>query len=52
MSTFATTAGLPIKCKAAVAWRPNEPLKTEEITVAPPKEGKVLHLRKNKDKLR
>jgi len=40
MSAFAT-AGLPIKCKAAVAWAPNEPLKTEEITVAPPKAGEV-----------
>lgn len=40
MSAF-TTAGFPIICKAAVAWAPNEPLKTEEITVAPPKAGEV-----------
>lgn len=35
------TAGQPIQCKAAVAWRPNELLKVETITVAPPKEGEV-----------
>jgi S-(hydroxymethyl)glutathione dehydrogenase / alcohol dehydrogenase len=33
--------GQPIQCLAAVAWRPNEPLKTETVTVAPPKEGEV-----------
>lgn len=31
----------PIQCKAAVAWAPNEPLKTETITVDPPKAGEV-----------
>jgi len=31
----------PIKCKAAVAYAPNEPLKTETITVAPPQAGEV-----------
>lgn len=31
----------PIQCKAAVAWAPNEPLRTETITVAPPKAGEV-----------
>lgn len=30
-----------IKCRAAVAWEPNKPLKIEEIEVAPPKEGEV-----------
>ena len=38
MSDF---TGLPITCKAAVAWAPNEPLKVELITVAPPKMGEV-----------
>ncbi|CAM9912903.1 unnamed protein product [Pylaiella littoralis] len=35
------TAGKPIKCKAAVAWAANEPLKVEEIEVAPPQKGEV-----------
>jgi len=39
--SFASTLGKPIKCKAAVAWAPKEPLKVEEITVAPPKIGEV-----------
>lgn len=30
-----------IKCRAAVAWKPNEPLSLEEIEVAPPKAGEV-----------
>ncbi|KAL3101216.1 hypothetical protein niasHT_027972 [Heterodera trifolii] len=33
--------GKTIKCKAAVAWKPNEPLAIEEIEVAPPKAGEV-----------
>jgi len=33
--------GLPIQCKAAVAWAPNQPLKVEIITVAPPKANEV-----------
>ena len=32
---------LPIVCKAAVAWAPNEPLTVEMVTVAPPKAGEV-----------
>jgi S-(hydroxymethyl)glutathione dehydrogenase/alcohol dehydrogenase len=31
-----STAGKPIKCKAAVCWAATEPLKVEEIEVAPP----------------
>lgn len=31
----------PIQCKAAVAYAPNEPLRTEIITVDPPKAGEV-----------
>lgn len=38
MSEF---VGQPIVCKAAVAYAPNEPLKVENITVAPPKAGEV-----------
>ena len=30
-----------IKCKAAVAWGPKQPLKIEEVEVAPPKAGEV-----------
>lgn len=30
-----------ITCKAAVAWKPNEPLSVETITVDPPKAGEV-----------
>ena len=41
MSALTSFVGLPITCKAAVAWAPNEPLKVEEITVAAPKEGEV-----------
>ncbi|KAL3083223.1 hypothetical protein niasHS_011025 [Heterodera schachtii] len=33
--------GKTIKCKAAVAWKPNEPLAIEEVEVAPPKAGEV-----------
>eukprot|EP00457_Paulinella_chromatophora_P008760 gb/GEZN01008805.1/.p1 GENE.gb/GEZN01008805.1/~~gb/GEZN01008805.1/.p1 ORF type:complete len:421 (+),score=19.10 gb/GEZN01008805.1/:73-1263(+) len=36
-----STAGQPIRCKAAVAWEPKKPLKVEEIFVAPPKQGEV-----------
>ena len=35
------TAGKIIQCKAAVAYAPKEPLKTELITVEPPKTGEV-----------
>ena len=38
---FKVTQGKPIKCHAAVAWGPKQPLKTEEIVVAPPKAGEV-----------
>ncbi|XP_037953752.1 alcohol dehydrogenase class-3-like isoform X1 [Teleopsis dalmanni] len=30
-----------IKCKAAICWEPNKPLKIEEVTVAPPDENQV-----------
>ena len=36
-----STEAQPIICKAAVAWAPNEPLKVELVTVAPPKAGEV-----------
>jgi len=36
-----STAGQVIKCKAAVAYEPNKPLKVETINVAPPKKGEV-----------
>lgn len=32
---------LESRCKAAVAWAANEPLKVEEIEVAPPQKGEV-----------
>eukprot|EP00890_Picochlorum_soloecismus_P005513 jgi/Picsp_1/5963/NSC_03318-R1_alcohol dehydrogenase class iii len=31
----------PIKCKAAIAWGPNEPLEVTEVSVMPPKAGEV-----------
>lgn len=36
-----STAGQVITCRAAVAWAAKEPLKTENIQVAPPKAGEV-----------
>lgn len=36
-----STQGKVIKCKAAVAWGANQPLKIEEVDVAPPKAGEV-----------
>eukprot|EP01064_Diplonema_japonicum_P010765 TRINITY_DN179_c0_g3_i5.p1 TRINITY_DN179_c0_g3~~TRINITY_DN179_c0_g3_i5.p1 ORF type:complete len:681 (+),score=218.72 TRINITY_DN179_c0_g3_i5:60-2102(+) len=38
---FAQTAGKPIKCKAAVAYAAEKPLKVVEVNVAPPKAGEV-----------
>ena len=35
------TEGKPITCKAAVAWKAEEKLSIEEITVDPPKKGEV-----------
>jgi Zn-dependent alcohol dehydrogenase len=35
------TAGKVIKCKAAVAWGPKQPLDVTEIEVAPPKAGEI-----------
>lgn len=33
--------GKTIKCKAAVAWNPKQPLEICEIDVAPPKQGEI-----------
>jgi hypothetical protein len=41
------TAPKPIQCKAAVAWAPNEPLRTETITVDPPKVKILLNNNNN-----
>ena len=35
------TSGKPIKCRAAVAWEPNQPLSLEEVEVDPPQRGEV-----------
>lgn len=35
------TAGKTIKCKAAVCWGAGEPLKLEEVEVAPPQAHEV-----------
>ena len=35
------TAGQVITCKAAVAWKPKEPLSIEDIQVQAPKAGEV-----------
>uniref|UniRef100_A0A3Q2VPT6 Uncharacterized protein n=1 Tax=Haplochromis burtoni TaxID=8153 RepID=A0A3Q2VPT6_HAPBU len=36
-----TTAGNVIKCKAVVAWEPQQPVVIEEIEVAPPQANEV-----------
>ncbi|RHZ45514.1 hypothetical protein Glove_673g47 [Diversispora epigaea] len=36
-----STTGKVIKCKAAVAWGPSQPLSIEEVEVAPPREKEV-----------
>ncbi|KAF8639873.1 hypothetical protein AX17_001128 [Amanita inopinata Kibby_2008] len=42
---MSVTVGKVIKCKAAVCWGANEPLKVEEIEVAPPKAHEVrIHI--------
>ncbi|KAF8974672.1 class III ADH enzyme [Flammula alnicola] len=42
---MSATAGKPIKCKAAVCWAAGEPLKLEEVEVAPPKAHEVrIHI--------
>ncbi len=38
---MSVTAGKVIKCKAAVCWGAGEPLKLEEVEVAPPKAHEV-----------
>lgn len=40
-----STAGKTIKCKAAVCWGAGEPLKIEDVDVAPPKAHEVrIHI--------
>jgi len=40
-----STAGTTIKCKAAICWGAGEPLKIEEVQVAPPKANEVrIHI--------
>jgi len=41
LANGASTRGKPIKCKAAVAWGPGEPLAMEEVEVAPPRRLEV-----------
>lgn len=47
MDPIDSTQGMPIYCRAAVAWEPSEPLKIETVEVDVPKQGevriKVLH---------
>eukprot|EP00892_Ulva_mutabilis_P004898 jgi/Ulvmu1/2780/UM140_0010.1 len=38
---MAETAGKPIECKAAIAWKANEPLEVTDVTIAPPGAGEV-----------
>ncbi|KAH9061594.1 hypothetical protein Ae201684P_020929 [Aphanomyces euteiches] len=38
---LSSTEGKVIRCKAAVAWKPNAPLSIETVDVAPPKAGEV-----------
>lgn len=35
------TTGQPITCKAAIAWKANEPLEVTDVTIAPPGPGEV-----------
>lgn len=35
------TTGKPITCKAAVAWKANEPLEVTDVVIAPPGPGEV-----------
>src|SRR5882762_8986923 len=45
LSPMSDTAGKPIKCKAAVCWAPKDPLKIEEVEVAPPRAHEVrIHI--------
>lgn len=41
MSTYSSTEGQVISCKAAVAWGPGKPLVIEEVEVAPPQAMEV-----------
>lgn len=42
---MSNTAGKPIKCKAAVCWGAGEPLKIEDVEVAPPSAHEVrIHI--------
>ncbi|KXN87969.1 S-(hydroxymethyl)glutathione dehydrogenase [Leucoagaricus sp. SymC.cos] len=38
---MSNTAGKPIKCKAAICWGAGQPLKVEEVEVAPPRAHEV-----------
>ncbi|KAI8827078.1 chaperonin 10-like protein [Fimicolochytrium jonesii] len=40
-ATHSSTAGKPIKCKAAIAWEAGKPLSIEDVEVAPPQKGEV-----------
>jgi len=40
-TSMSDTAGKVIKCKAAVCWGAGEPLKVEEVEVAPPRAHEV-----------
>eukprot|EP00050_Salpingoeca_kvevrii_P006343 m.288814 g.288814 ORF g.288814 m.288814 type:complete len:402 (-) comp12029_c0_seq1:80-1285(-) len=39
--SLAAEAAQPIECKAAVAWKPHQPLSVERVTVAAPRAGEV-----------
>ncbi|GLI64603.1 hypothetical protein VaNZ11_007910 [Volvox africanus] len=41
MTEIAQTAGQPIECKAAIAWKAKKPLEVRTVTVAPPGPGEV-----------
>ena len=45
ITTMSDTVGKSIKCKAAVCWGAGQPLKVEEVEVAPPKAHEVrIHI--------
>ncbi len=41
MAELSTRAGMPITCKAAVAWEAKKPLSVQDVVVAPPGPGEV-----------
>lgn len=41
MAELSKSAGMPITCKAAIAWEAKKPLSVQDVIVAPPGPGEV-----------